>query len=121
MPLQKAMLRIMLHQDGRPCRLKLAGRLSGPWVGETENVWRSALCSGEEVEVDVTEVTAIDSAGCELLAAMHHAGARLVAKGVWMTTLIREITNEQPATGTKRQRLKKNIPNEENSQDPKRN
>ena len=100
----------MLHQEGRPCRLKLAGRLSGPWVGETENVWRSALCSGEEVEVDVTEVNVVDSLGCELLAVMHHAGARLVAKGVWMTTLIREITNEQPAIGTKRQRLKGTFP-----------
>jgi ABC-type transporter Mla MlaB component len=121
MRFQSAMLRIMLHQEGRPCRLKLAGRLSGPWVGETENVWRSALCSNEEVEVDVTEVTAVDSAGCELLAAMHHAGARLVAKGVWMTTLIKEITNEQPATGIKRQRLKKNTPNEQDSQDQERN
>jgi ABC-type transporter Mla MlaB component len=115
------MLRIMLNQEGRPCRLKLAGRLSGPWVAETENVWRSALCSGEEVEVDVTQVTAVDSAGCELLAAMHHAGASLVAKGVWMTTLIREITNEQPATGTKRPRPKENVPHEEDSQDPERN
>jgi hypothetical protein len=110
----------MIHREGRPCRLKLAGRLSGPWVGETENVWRSALCSGEEVEVDVAEVTAVDSAGRELLAAMHHAGARLVAKGVWMTTLIREIINEQPATGTKRQRLKQNVPHEEDSQVQKR-
>ena len=114
------MLRIVLHQDGRPCRLKLAGRLSGPWVGETENVWRSALCSDEKVEVDVTEVTALDSAGYELLATMHRAGARLVAKGVWMTTLIREITNAQPATGTRRQRLKNNVPHEEDSQYPER-
>jgi ABC-type transporter Mla MlaB component len=114
------MLRITLHQDGRPCRLKLAGRLSGPWVGETENVWRSALCSGEEVEVDVTEVIAVDRAGYELLATMHHAGARLVAKGVWMTTLIREIANGQPATGTRRQRLKENVPHEEDSRYPER-
>ena len=114
------MLRINLHQDGRQSRLELAGKLCGPWVGETEGVWRSAEVSGKEIEVDIRAVTGIDTAGRKLLAAMHHAGARLVAKGVWMTTLIREITNEQPATETMRQRLKKNVPHNEDSLDPER-
>lgn len=90
------MLRITLHQDGKQCRLALAGRLCGPWVRETENVWGSALCSGKEIEVDMREVTGVDHAGRELLAAMHHAGAHLITKGVWMTALIEEITGEQP-------------------------
>ena len=100
------MLRIMLHRDGSEHRLELAGRLCGPWVHETETVWRSLQCSGEELEIDMRDVTAVDRAGRELLVAMHHAGARLIVKGVWMTALIEEITGEQPRNG-KRQRRRK--------------
>jgi hypothetical protein len=96
-----AMLRIMVHQDGSRCRLELAGRLCGPWVGETERVWRSAPCSGKEIEVDMTEITGVDAAGRELLAAMHRAGARLIANGVWMTALVEEVIGEQSFDGNK--------------------
>ena len=108
--LTTAMLRINLHQDGRQSRLELAGKLCGPWVGETERVWRSAEVSGKEIEVDIRAVTGIDSSGRELLAAMHHAGARLIAKGVWMTALIEEIIGEQSFDGTKRQQRRNNLP-----------
>jgi hypothetical protein len=110
MRFKPAMLRIMVHQDGTQCRLELAGRLCGPWVGETERAWHSALCSGKEIEVDMREVIGVDGAGRELLAAMHHAGARLIAKGVWMTALIEEIVDEQPFDGNKTERRRKNLP-----------
>ena len=111
------MLRITVHEEGegRQCRLELAGRLCGPWVGETENVWRSAPCSGKQIEVDMREVTGVDDAGRTLLAVMHRSGARLIAKGVWMTALIEEITGEQPFNGTKRQGRRKNPSQHENS------
>jgi hypothetical protein len=98
------MLRITVHRDGGQCRLKLSGRLYGPWVGETETVWRSAKCSFEGIEVDLREVTGVDHAGCKLLAAMHEAGARFVAQGVAMTALIEEITGKLPFNDDKRQR-----------------
>ena len=98
------MLRITLYQENRNCRLELAGRLCGPWVGETENVWRSASCANKEIEVDLREVTGVDKAGRELLSVMHQAGARLVAKGVWMKALIEEISGEQKVDGVRRQR-----------------
>jgi hypothetical protein len=97
---QKAMLRIRVYEESSRCRLELAGKLGGPWVAETENVWLSAACSGKEIEIDMREVTGIDDAGRELLSAMHHAGARLIAKGVWMTALIEEITGRQPLNAT---------------------
>ena len=112
------MLRINLHQDGRQSRLELAGKLCGPWVGETERVWRSAEVSSKDIEVDVREVTGItgiDSAGRELLVAMHHAGARLIAKGVWMRALIEEIIGEQSFDDTKRQQRRKNLPQAKDS------
>jgi len=49
------------------------------------------------------QVTGVDEAGCELLSAMHKAGARLVAEGVAMTALIEEITGKKPLNNTKRQ------------------
>ena len=106
-----AMLRITVHVDGDRCRLQLSGRLCGPWVGETERVWRSAPCSGKEIEVDMAEVTGVDDAGRELLAVMHRAGTRLIAKGVWMTALIEEIIGEQSFDGAKRQQRRNNLPN----------
>ena len=96
------MLRITLHQDGPQCCLELAGRLCGPWVGETENAWRSAQSSAREIEIDIRAVTGIDNAGRNLLATMHHAGARLIARGLWMTSVVDEITGKLPFDGTKR-------------------
>ena len=110
------MLRITVHEDGGQCRLELAGKLGGPWVAETENVWRSAPCSGKEIELDMTEVTGIDDAGRELLVAMHQAGARLIAEGVWMTALIEEITGNPCVDGAKRRRRTKNLPQDQDSQ-----
>jgi hypothetical protein len=104
------MLRITVHEDGGQCRLELAGRLGGPWVTETENVWRSAPCSGKEIEIDMRQVTAVDDAGRGLLSAMHHAGARLVAVGVEMTALVDEITGKQPFNSAERQPRRKRLP-----------
>ena len=92
------MLRIALHQDGEQCRLELPGKLHGPWVGETETVWRSAACSGEQIEVDMREVTGVDGAGYKLLAAMYEAGAGFVVQGVATTALIDEITGSSLST-----------------------
>jgi hypothetical protein len=103
------MLRIMLHQDDQRCRLELAGRLCGPWVSEMEKVWRSAQCSGKEIEVDMREVIGVDDAGRDLLAAMQRAGARLIAEGIWMTALIEEITGEPPFPDPKPQRCRNNV------------
>jgi hypothetical protein len=112
---RKAMLRITVHEDGGQCRLELAGKLGGPWIAETENVWLSALCSGKEIEVDIREVTGVDDAGRELLAAMHRAGTCFTAEGVAMTTLIEEITGKQPLNATERQRRRKGPPKNEDS------
>jgi hypothetical protein len=108
------MLRVTIHEDGRVCRLALAGRLGGPWVAETEHAWRSSSCPDKQIEVDMRQVTGVDDAGRELLSAMHQAGARLVAEGVAMTALVQEITGEitgkQPFNSTERQPGRKKFP-----------
>ena len=105
------MLRITVHQDGGRYRLELAGKLGGPWVAETENVWLSAPCSGKHIEVDMRDVTGVDDAGQKLLIAMHEAGAHFVTRGVAMTALIEEITGKQPFDGARRRlRNKRTFP-----------
>jgi ABC-type transporter Mla MlaB component len=90
-----AMLRITLYQDAGKCRLALSGRLCGPWVRETESVWREARCSSKELEVDMKELTGVDDAGRALLAAMHQAGARFVVQGAAMAALVKQIAGKQ--------------------------
>jgi len=90
------MLRITVQEDGTVWRLKLSGRLAGPWVAETENTWRSAPVSGRPVEIDMRDVTGIDEAGRYLRKAMNQAGARFIAKGVAIGALVDEITRTPP-------------------------
>jgi hypothetical protein len=109
------MLKITLHNGDTKCRLELAGKLAGPWVAETENVWRSVSSSTKEIELDMREVTGIDDAGRELLVVMHQAGACFTAEGVAMTALIEEITGEQPLNAAERPRRKNGLPKNEDS------
>jgi len=94
-----AMLRITIHEDGKVCRLVLAGRLEGAWVAETENAWRFSLGPDRKIEVDLRQLTGIDNAGCDLLAVIHRAGACLIVEGVWLTTLIGELTSQPNCEG----------------------
>jgi ABC-type transporter Mla MlaB component len=86
------MLRITVHESEGTWRLTLSGKLAGPWVAETANVWRSAPHSDKQIEVDLNEVTGLDAAGRSLLVSMHQAGARLRGIGVENSALIVEIT-----------------------------
>ena len=89
------MLRITIHEDGTVCRLELAGRLEGPWVAETEMAWRASLQTCRKIEIDLRQLTALDDAGRALLAAIHLAGACLIVEGVWLTTLLGELSSLQ--------------------------
>src|SRR5580698_6841892 len=92
------MLRITIHEDGTVCRLELAGRLEGPWVAETEKAWRASLRPDPKIEIDLRQVTSVDNAGRDLLAAFHRSGACLIVEGVWMTALLSDLTS-QPCEG----------------------
>jgi hypothetical protein len=102
-----AMLRIMIHEDGKVCKLELAGRLEGPWVAETEHAWRASLGADRKIEMDLRQLTRIDDAGRDLLATIQRAGACLIVEGVWMTALLDELISQQPCEGAKPQSLAK--------------
>jgi hypothetical protein len=88
------MLRITIHDDGKVCRLELAGRLEGPWVAETENAWRLSLGPDRKIEVDLRQLTGVDNAGRDLLATIHQSGACLIVEGIWLTTLLGDLTSQ---------------------------
>jgi hypothetical protein len=104
------MLRIGIQDLGMVCRLELAGRLEGPWVGETEHAWRSLLRPDKQIEVDLRQLTGMDDSGRELLSAMYQAEVSLIGEGVWMTALIEELTAENHFNTGTRQPPRKKLP-----------
>jgi ABC-type transporter Mla MlaB component len=93
------MLRATICNNTGELRLRLEGRLTGPWVLEAESCWKAALSSaaGQTVTVDLRDVDFVDSAGEELLCTMHRQGARLVAAGAMMGHLVGEIAQPPDA------------------------
>jgi ABC-type transporter Mla MlaB component len=103
------MLRITIHEVGKVCKLELAGRLEGPWVAETEKAWRASLRPDQKIEIDLRQLTSVDNAGRDLLAAFHRSGACLIVEGVWMTAIIGDLTS-QPCGGSIVPSSKKKLP-----------
>ena len=103
------MLRITIHEDGKACRLELAGKLEGPWVAETEKAWRASQHPDREFEIDLRQLTSVDNAGRDLLAAFRRSGACLIVEGVWMTAIIGDLTS-QPCGGVVAQSSRKKTP-----------
>jgi anti-anti-sigma regulatory factor len=73
------MLRITIEEKQRAVILRLEGQLIGPWVADVEQCWRNIFASrGEKaVQVDLSAVHFVDTAGGALLNRMHDAGFRL--------------------------------------------
>jgi ABC-type transporter Mla MlaB component len=103
------MLRITIHEDGKVCRLELAGKLDGPWVSETEKACRASLRPDQKIEIDLRQLTSVDNAGRDLLAAFHRSGACLIVEAVWMTALLGDLTS-QPCEGSVVHSSQKKVP-----------
>jgi len=92
-------------------RLKLEGKLAHEWVQEAETAWvaLSAKKDNRDLVVDLLDVSFVDDAGHQLLAAMRHSGAELIGGGILVSALIEEIEeaetsghgNSEIAIGTK--------------------
>ena len=87
------MLRITVHDAPRTLTFRLEGRLAGPWVRELEGCWRTALDGQPKpvLRVDLTEVTSIDAAGRDCLAALHRHGTEFIAADCLTKALVAEI------------------------------
>lgn len=94
------MLRITLHDNSTGFRLRLEGRLAGPWVREVELCWQTAepVIRNRALIVDLRDVDFVDAAGEQLLAAMHQHGAEFLAASAMTKHLVRQITGEPVRT-----------------------
>ncbi len=97
---RSAMLRITVQRSPTQVRLKLEGNLTGAWVTELEDCWRSANSSldGRSLCLDLSAVVQVDRAGRYLLALMRRNGAQLIASGAVMTELVRSLAGDWPLT-----------------------
>ena len=88
------MLRITIHDRSRELRMKLEGKLSGPWVQELRQCWRTAssTTAGRAISVDLGDVDFVDADGQTLLADMREQGVRLDAA----TPLIQALLDAGP-------------------------
>jgi anti-anti-sigma regulatory factor len=73
------MLRISIDESEEFVVLRLEGHLIAPWVTEVEQCWRRAFIDlrGRSVQIDLSAVNFVDTAGQSLLARMYEAGFRV--------------------------------------------
>jgi len=87
------MLKITFHDTPENTRVKLEGKLSGPWVEELERSWTEhSPRSSENVIIDLSEVTYIDPEGKRLLARMVDKGVCFEGTHLMTKYVIDEIT-----------------------------
>lgn len=94
------MLRITLHDSARELRIKLEGKLSGPWVEELRQCWgtASSTTAGRATSLDLSDVDFVDGEGQSLLSEMHNQGVRLNAATPLMQALMDGIVRAGCAT-----------------------
>ena len=91
------MLKITSKKIRTSVRFRLEGSLTGPWVGELEQAWRTIRpARAVPVVVDLTNVTFVGEDGKLLLKRMWREGAQLIATGCCIGHLVEEITRSQP-------------------------
>ncbi len=95
------MLRITIADEAQAVRIKLEGKLTGPWVKELEECWCkvSPLVGQRQFVIDVNELDFVDCAGKCLLALMHTRGGRFLAATLTMRALVEEITSHPQPDG----------------------
>jgi len=97
------MLKITILDSARELRLRLEGKLSGPWVGELRLCWQTAssTTAGRKTVTDLREVDFVDPEGQRLLADMHRAGVSFDAASPLIRTMLDEIVRLKPGHHTK--------------------
>ncbi|HTS25479.1 MAG TPA: hypothetical protein VMH81_06375 [Bryobacteraceae bacterium] len=91
------MLKITIHDSAPELRLRLEGRLCGPWVGELRQCWQTAASTlhGRMMVLDLREVDFVDAEGRSLMAEMRHDGVDLQASTPLIQALIDQISGDR--------------------------
>jgi len=86
------MLKITLQPSATELRLRLEGRLAGPWVGELRHCWQNVPAAERRPTIlDLREVDFVDPEGEALLAEMHRHGVRLEASCALLRHMLAQI------------------------------
>jgi anti-anti-sigma regulatory factor len=87
------MLKITIYDGSDEFRLRLEGKLSGPWVKELRQCWQTASSTteGRSTVLDLREVDFVDSEGEAVLREMRAAGVKLVADTPVIQAILREV------------------------------
>ena len=68
------MLRITITEHGPQRILKLEGKLQGPWTSELLRAFRQARGASEQIVLDLSAITFIDTAGVVALRELQQMG-----------------------------------------------
>jgi anti-anti-sigma regulatory factor len=94
------LLRITLERSETPVRLRLEGRLTGPWVQELEHCWTDVLGEhGRGAVLDLADVTFIGEDGRALLVKLYGQGAVFHATDCLTRSIVETITGIGPIQG----------------------
>ena len=88
------MLKITILDSAEEFRLRLEGKLAGPWVTELRQCWEpaSSTTGGRKTVVDLRDVDYVDDPGAILLAEMHGHAVELIAITPLIQTVVEECT-----------------------------
>jgi hypothetical protein len=87
-------LRITVDETEQKVKMKLEGRVAGPWVAELSLVWAETAprLAERKLAVDLRNVMYVDDQGKRVLGAIHaETGAELVTSTPWTEFLAEEI------------------------------
>jgi ABC-type transporter Mla MlaB component len=84
------MLKITLLDSADECRFRLEGKLSGPWVAELRQCWKTASSTthGRRTVMDLRDVDFVDPAGEALLGDMSREGVALQVSTPFMQSVV---------------------------------
>jgi len=95
------MLKITVQKGSGEKVIKLEGKLVQPWIKEFEAIWQELLAArnGSALIVDLRSVTYAGEDGKQVLRQAHQAGARLLASGPLMSSIVKQINDEATKGG----------------------
>ena len=88
------MLRITIIETTTTMRMKLEGRIAGPWAEELNRVWveKAPVLGSRKLSVDLSEVTYADEAGKTVLReVVTQTGAEIVSGTLWTQYLADQV------------------------------
>jgi anti-anti-sigma regulatory factor len=87
------MLKITFYDTASEFRLKLEGRLAGPWVRELELCWQTASSTteGRTAVIDLADVDFVDPSGEAVLSRMHTEGVQFVGETPLICSMLEQL------------------------------